>query len=186
MIFPPRSRRNFAPLNQLEPDVSNDSALSVAEIMLREVPVATPETSIAELARLMVKHRVPGLPIIENGELVGIVTEADLIQREADVDVPSVAVLLDAIVFADLGQPFAEELRRVIATTAGELMTSPVISIRDTATISELATLILQERINPVPVVDDNRQIVGLATRSGIVAVIARLESGPTDAPAAE
>ena len=146
--------------------------------MRREVPVASPTTTIAELARLMVEHRVPGLPIIANGELVGIVTEADLIQREANVDIPSPVAFLDAIVVADTGTPFGEELRRVVATTASELMSSPVISIRDRATISELATLMLRERINPVPVVDDNRQIVGLATRSGLVEVIARLEAG--------
>jgi CBS domain-containing protein len=146
--------------------------------MRREVPVAAPSTTIAELARLMVEHRVPGLPVIDDGELVGIVTEADLIQREAEVDIPSPVAFLDAILVADTGTPFGEELRRVVATTASELMSSPVISIRDKATISELATLMMQERINPVPVVDDNRQIVGLATRSGLVEVIARLESG--------
>jgi CBS domain-containing protein len=152
--------------------------VTVTSVMRREVPVATPSTTIAELARLMVENRVPGLPVIDDGELVGIVTEADLIQREANVDIPSPVAFLDAILVADTGTPFGEELRRVVATTASELMSSPVISIRDRATISELATLMMQERINPVPVVDDNRQIVGLATRSGLVEVIARLESG--------
>ena len=145
--------------------------------MRHEVPTASPETPIAELARLMVEHHVPGLPVIARGELVGIVTEADLIQREATVDMPSIVTFLDAVIVADAGTPFEEELRRVVATTADELMTSPVISIRDSATVAELATLMLQQRVNPVPVVDDSRQIVGLATRSGLIELIARLES---------
>jgi len=149
--------------------------------MRREVPVAAPSTTIGELARLMVEHRVPGVPVIDNGELIGIVTEADLIQREANVDVPSVIPFLDAMIVADAGTPFEEELRRVVATTAEEIMTSPVISIRDVATVSELATLMLQQRVNPVPVVDDIRQIVGLCTRTGIVELIARLESETPD-----
>jgi CBS domain-containing protein len=147
--------------------------------MRREVPIAGPATSVGELARLMVDHRVPGVPIIDGGELVGIVTEGDLIQREANVDVPAVATLFDAVIMADAGEPFAEELRHVLATTAGELMSTPVISIRDIATISELATLMMQERVNPVPVIDDGRRIVGLATRTGLVEMIARLEAGP-------
>jgi CBS domain-containing protein len=147
--------------------------------MRHEVPVASLETPIAELARLMVEHRVPGLPVISGGELVGIVTEADLIQREATVDMPSIVTILDAVIVADGGTPFEEELRRVVATTAEELMSAPVISIRDTATVSELATLMLQQRINPIPVVDNSRQIVGLATRSGLVELIARLEAIP-------
>ena len=150
---------------------------TVRDVMRQEVPTASPATTIAELAGLMVEHRVPGLPVIAQGELVGIVTEADLIQREATVDMPSIVTFLDAVIVADAGTPFEEELRRVVATTADELMTSPVISIRDSATVAELATLMLQQRINPVPVVDDARQIVGLATRSGIIELIARLES---------
>jgi CBS domain-containing protein len=150
---------------------------TVRDVMRLEVPVASPTTTIAELARLMVEHRVPGLPVIARGELVGIVTEADLIQREATVDMPSIVTFLDAVVIADAGTPFEEELRRVVATTAEELMSSPVISIRDSATVAELATLMLQQQVNPVPVIDDSRQIVGLATRSGLIELIARLEA---------
>jgi CBS domain-containing protein len=145
--------------------------------MRREVPLAAPAATVADLARLMVDHRVPGVPIVDGGELVGIVTEGDLIQREANVDIPAVATLFDAILFADAGEAFADELRHVVATTARELMSSPVISIRDIATISELATLMMQQRVNPVPVVDASRRIVGLATRTGLVEMIARLES---------
>jgi CBS domain-containing protein len=151
--------------------------LTVKDVMRREVPLAAPAATVADLARLMVDHRVPGVPIIDDGELVGIVTEGDLIQREANVDIPAVATLFDAILYADAGEPFADELRHVVATTASELMSSPVISIRDIATISELATLMMQERVNPVPVVDASRRIVGLATRTGLVEMIARLES---------
>ena len=157
--------------------MSQRAELTVKDVMRREVPVANPATPVAELARLMVDHRVPGVPVVDDGELVGIVTEADLIQREADVDVPSVGTLFDAVIFADAGTPFAEELRHVLATTAGELMTAPVISIRDYATLGELATLMMRRRINPVPVVDEERRIVGLATRTGLVELIARLES---------
>lgn len=157
--------------------MTQGAELTVRDVMRSEVPVATPWTTIAELARLMVGYRVPGLPVVDEGVLVGIVTEADLIQREATVDMPSIVTFLDAVIVADAGTPFEEELRRVAATTAEELMTSPVISIRDIATVSELATLMLQQRINPIPVVNDARQIVGLATRSGLIELIARLET---------
>ena len=88
---------------------------SVRDVMRHEVPVASPTTPIAELARLMVEYRVPGLPVIGQGELVGIVTEADLIQREATIDMPSIVTFLDAVIVADAGTPFEEELRRVVA-----------------------------------------------------------------------
>jgi CBS domain-containing protein len=155
----------------------DSSELTVRDVMRGDVPFAAPETSIAELARMMVEHRLPGVPVVADGELIGIVTEADLIQREASVESPAVATLFDAVLIADAGTPFAEEVRRVLATRADELMTSPVISIRDIATLTELATLMMQKRVNPIPVVNDSRQIVGLATRTGLVEMIARLES---------
>ena len=145
--------------------------------MRHEVPSASPTTPIAELARLMVEYRVPGLPVIGQGELIGIVTEADLIQREATVDMPSIVTFLDAVIVADAGTPFEEELRRVVATTAEELMTSPVISIRDSATVAELATLMLQQRINPCRSSTTPGRSSDLATRSGLIELIARLES---------
>jgi CBS domain-containing protein len=151
--------------------------LTVKDVMRRDIPVAAPETSIAELARMMVEHRVPGIPVVSNDRLIGIVTEGDLIQREASVELPSVATLFDAVIVADAGTPFEEELRHVLAATAADLMSSPVISIRDIATPSELATLMMRRRVNPIPVVDDSRQIVGLATRSGLIELIAQLES---------
>jgi CBS domain-containing protein len=129
---------------------------------------------------MMVEHGVPGVPVVSNGRLIGIVTEGDLIQREASVDPPAVASILDAVLVADAGTPFEEELRHVLATRAEDLMSSPVISIRDIATPTELATLMMQRKINPIPVVDDNRQIVGLATRRRLVELIARLESDAT------
>ena len=166
--------------------MAEKAELSVLDVMRHDVPVADPQTPVGELARMMVVHRVPGVPIVAEGELVGIVTEADLIQREANVDVPQVSSFFDAVLFGDAGAPFEEELRRVVATTAEELMSSPVISIRSNATVSELATLMMQRRVNPVPVVDANRQIIGLATRAGLVGVIARLERASAGSDAAK
>ena len=157
--------------------MSQGTEVTVKDVMRTEVPLASLRTSIGGLARLMVEHRVPGLPVVDEGVLVGIVTEGDLIQREATVDMPSIVTFLDAVIVADAGTPFEEELRRVAATTAEELMTSPVISIRDIATVSELATLMVQQRINPIPVVNEDRQIVGLATRGDLIELIARLET---------
>lgn len=157
--------------------------LTVREIMRSEVPVAAASTPVGELARMMVEQDVPGLPIITDGELVGIVTEADLIQREAEVDVPRLATFFDAVLVGDAGTPFEEELRRVTATTAEELMTAPVISIREEATLSDLATLIMQRRVNPIPVVDAQHRIVGLATRRGLIEQIAKLEQESAGAP---
>ena len=155
-----------------------EPVVTVAELMRTEVPVVGPDDSVATVARLMTEHDLPGLPVVAAGEIVGIVTEADLVAREADVTVPTVVPFLDAIFVADAGRDFDEELRRVLAVTAGELMSAPVYSIRVSATLEQVASLMVEQRVNPVPVVDDESNLVGIVSRADLVRVIARLEQG--------
>lgn len=150
---------------------------TVAEIMRTDVPVVSPDDSVATVARVMVASGLPGVPVVDAGEVVGIVTEADLIAREADVEVPTFVPFLDAIFVADGGRPFDEDLRRVLAVTAGDLMTRPVYNIRDSATLEQAATVMIDRRISTLPVVDDALQLVGIISRADLVRVIARLES---------
>lgn len=156
----------------------------VSDIMRRDVPAAAPADSIATVARLLSEHRTPGVPVVSaEGEIVGIITEGDLVERDADVTVPSTFAFFDAIITLDAGEPFDEEMRHVLATTAEELMSSPVYNILATATLTELATLMIQENVNPVPVVDDDLQLIGLVSRADLVRLMAKLEAAP-DAPA--
>jgi CBS domain-containing protein len=126
---------------------------------------------------VMAESGLPGVPVVEEGEIVGIVGESDLVARQADVEVPTVVPFLDAIFVLDGGRDFDDELRRVMAVTAGDLMTSPVYNIRASASLGQLATLMLDHRVNPVPVVDDEYALVGIVTRADLVRVVARLEA---------
>jgi len=156
--------------------VESEPSVTVADVMRTDVPTVAPTDSVATVARLMVEHNLPGLPVVSDGEIVGIVTEADLVIREADVTVPTLVPFLDAIFVADAGRDFDEELRRVLAVSAGELMSSPVYNIRASATLEQLATLMVGRRVNPVPVIDDDLQLVGIVSRADLVRIIAKLE----------
>ncbi len=161
---------------------------TVADIMRTDVPFVSPEDSIATVARLMAVSGLPGVPVIEEGEIIGIVGETDLIAREADVEVPTPVPFLDAIFLLDGGREFEDELRHVLAVTARDLMTHPVFNIKQSATLHQLASLMIDQRVNPVPVVDDDLQLVGIVSRADIVRVIANLESAssgdlPSSAP---
>jgi CBS domain-containing protein len=149
----------------------------VREIMRREFPRLFRTDSIGTVARTLAESGLPGLPVVdENDQVIGIVTEGDLIAREANVEVPTPLAYLDGIFQLDGGRDFDEELRHVLAVTAEQIMTHPVFNIREEATITQLATLMLDENINPVPVVDDNFVLVGIVSRADIVRVVALLE----------
>ena len=77
----------------------------------------------------------------------------------------------------DDASDFEHEMRRVLATTARDLMTSPVLNIDKDATILDLATIMIDHNVNPVPVVTDDNKIVGIVSRKDLVKLIAN-ESG--------
>ena len=150
---------------------------TVEQIMITDVPSVGPDDSIAIVARTLAEHRITGVPVIEDDKVIGIITETDIIAREADVDVPTPVPFLDAIFMADAGPEFDEEMRRVLAVNARQIMTAPVFNIKNYATLNQAATLMIDERIGTIPVVNDDLQLVGIITRSDIVRVIARLEN---------
>ena len=149
----------------------------VTNIMRTGIPTVGPDASIGETARILVEHQVPGVAVVENDKLIGIITEADIITREAEVEVPTPVPFLDAIFMADAGPDFDDEMRKVLAVNARQLMTSPVISIRSSATLTEVATLMVDRRINPVPVLDEDMHVVGMVSRSDLVRIISALEN---------
>jgi CBS domain-containing protein len=52
--------------------------LPISEIMTRQVVTVTPDTSIMEVARLLLDHRIGGVPVVEHGQIIGMITESDL------------------------------------------------------------------------------------------------------------
>lgn len=150
---------------------------TVREIMQTDVATVSPDDTIATIATLLADARINGVPVVENDRMIGIITDSDIIAREADVDAPTVVPFLDAMLVADAGRSYEEEIRRALAVNARQLMSSPVISIRQTATLEQIATLMIDEGVNPVPVLDDADNLVGIVSRGDLVRVIARLES---------
>jgi len=140
--------------------------------MTTDVITVTPETPIPHIARLMVQHHIGGIPVVDNGQLVGIVTESDVVSREIDVDAPAFATFLDAI-FVLPWDKSDDEMKRVMATTAQGIMATPVRTITSAANIHEVADLMFKQHVNPVPVVDGAGQLVGIVSRSDVIRLIA-------------
>jgi CBS domain-containing protein len=149
----------------------------VAEIMRKGVPAVAPEESVARVAKLMVDYDVAGVAVVENNQIIGIITESDIVAREADVDAPTPVPFLDAIFVADAGRPYEDDIRRALAINAAMLMSAPVVSIRHDATLHEVASIMIERDVHPLPVVDHDNRYVGIVSRKDLVRVIAELEN---------
>jgi CBS domain-containing protein len=150
--------------------------LRVDAVMSVDVAMVTRDTTIGVLAKLMIEHGFSGLPVVEDGALIGIVTEADVISHEINVSPPVYLTFLDAI-FKLPWDDSDEELRKVLASTAGELMTEEVVTATPEMSIHEAATLMYTRKANPLPVVDDDGAVVGIISRVDIIRLIAESEA---------
>jgi CBS domain-containing protein len=155
---------------------------SVSMVMTSEVISVAPGTSVGDVARLMVQHGVSGVPVVQDDRLVGIVTEMDVVSKEIDIDPPAYGTFLDAI-FKFPWDESDEQLRRVLATTAGELMTREVKTLQPDDPLREAADMMFKNEVNPVPVVDHQGRLVGIISRSDIVRVIADASDSEVETP---
>ena len=135
--------------------------MKVRDLMTTDPITTTPDAPLKEAARTMVREKVSGLPVMEDGKLVGIVTEGDFLRQEANRDQPYRLSLLEAL-FGDGGAEPAVE-------TVGEVMTEPVITITADATVSEAARVMSHRRVKRLPVVDDDGNLIGVISRADVV-----------------
>src|SRR5699024_8342878 len=108
----------------------------VSQIMRSSVPPVSPEESVARVSKLMVDHDVAGVAVVESGEVIGIITESDIIARQSDVEGRWRVSFSDAIFVADGGRLYEVDIRRALASNARMLMSYPVTSIRHNATLN--------------------------------------------------
>jgi len=148
--------------------------MKVGQIMNRNVVSVKPDTKVAEIAKKLIQYNLTGVPVIDDkDEIVGIVTEFDLIRRKGVVDIPAYINILDSFLYLEDLAEVEEELRKMIGATAKEVMTKEVVTIDPDADISELAELLEDKHMNPVPVVK-NGKLVGIVSRADIVRLLAR------------
>lgn len=145
----------------------------VKDIMNKAVITVAPGTPIRDIAMTLADNHLTGLPVVDNGKVVGIVTEADLVTREANIHMPTFIQILDGTLFLGNAQAMNEEMEKIAAKTAQNVMSHPVITVSEDADIHELATTMLEEHANPVPVLDEKDQLVGVVSRSDLVKLIA-------------
>ena len=116
-----------------------------SEIMTHHVYTTAPQASVQEVARLLYRERISGVPVIDdrNGQLVGMITEADILKQCACGD-----------------------------TKVAEIMSCQLTAVEEDTPISEVAALLAEHHIKRVPVMHAGH-VVGIVSRADIVEAVA-------------
>jgi CBS domain-containing protein len=142
---------------------------AVAAIMTRKVVTVTPETSVPEIARLLLENKINAVPVIDDDERVlGLVSEGDLLgQPPADSPRGWWLKLFNE------STSWLEEIATARHLTACDIMTSPAVTVGDETPIDVLATLMRRRRVKRVPVLKQGR-LVGIVSRTDMLDALVR------------
>lgn len=140
--------------------------MTVREAMTTSVVAVRPATPLKDVARLLVEHRISGLPVVDDdGAVLGVVSEADFLMKEQGAEAVPHRPL--ARIFGE-SQASRSQQAKVDALTAGEAMTAPAVTIEPGRRIIEAAAIMTTRRLNRLPVVENGR-LVGIVTRADLV-----------------
>ena len=143
--------------------------LTAKEIMTTDVVAVTTDTSLKELAKKFVETRYSNMPVLdENGELVGIISETDLVEQQRPMHIPTVMALFDWVFYLDSEKKFKEEVDRVTATTVGELCSRNVVTCSPDDSVRDLAGLMSKHKVHLLPVVEQSK-MVGVVARLDLI-----------------
>ncbi|MEU2424245.1 CBS domain-containing protein [Streptomyces sp. NPDC007851] len=138
----------------------------VSDVMTQTVAAVGRRAPFKEIVQLMQDWGVSALPVIEGeGRVVGVVSEADLLPKEELRDDPDAGYL-------QLRQPV--DVAKAAALTAGDLMSSPAVTVRAAATLAEAARIMAREGVKRLPVVDEAGLLTGLVSRADLLEVFLR------------
>lgn len=148
--------------------------LTAKDIMTRDVVTVKPDTSIQDLASLLVKHDISGAPVLDDsGALYGIVTEHDLINQNKRLHIPTVISFLDAAIYLESSKKFEQDVKRLAATTVGEICTRTVVTITENTTVVDIATIMSEKKVHVIPVLSDGK-LVGIVGKRDMVMAMTR------------
>lgn len=147
--------------------------LKARDIMTPDPITVTPEAGVVEAARLMTDNNVGALPVVDDGRLVGLVTEGDLIMQDVRIEYPTYIQLLDGfIMYPPAHARFEHELKKAVAATVEDVMTAEPVTVSADAPIEDVATLLSEQDVSRLPVLDAGR-LVGIVSKHDIVRAIA-------------
>ncbi|MPZ78976.1 MAG: CBS domain-containing protein [Actinophytocola sp.] len=147
----------------------------VKNVMSTDVATVREGTPFKDVARALARRDVSALPVVDqDGRVLGVVSEADLLIKQGTQEIEFSRSLLSW--WRD-----RRHARRAAATTAGQLMSKPAITVNAASTVAGAARLLTEHNIKRLPVVDETGTLVGIVSRKDLLTVFLRKDENIRD-----
>jgi len=141
---------------------------TVQEIMTTRVIWVKKDATFREMAVALREHRVSAFPVVDDDhKVIGVVSEADLLTKEALDDEPGVLA----------GILHRKDQAKARGVTAGDLMTATVVAVRPDDTVEHAAKLMYDRRVKRLPVTDTDGHLVGIISRADVLSIFDRTDA---------
>jgi CBS domain-containing protein len=138
-----------------------------ARSLMQPARTVSPELTVEEMARILLDEQLDGVCVVDDQSLLGVVTSMDLIFQEKRLHLPTFLVLFEAVV--PLGKPKAlKELSKITGSKVADVMTKDPVTVGPGAPLDRVATLMVEQHISIVPVVDAGR-LLGVITKPAML-----------------
>lgn len=150
---------------------------TVADAMSRDPIVVRPETPLNEAIQILAERRISGLPVVDDtGQLVGIISETDLMWQETGVTPPAYIMFLDSVIYLKNPADYERDLHKALGQTVGEVMSREPITVSPDKPLREAAQIMHDRSVHRLPVLDSQEKVIGILTRGDIVRAMAANE----------
>ncbi|WP_418791571.1 CBS domain-containing protein [Phosphitispora sp. TUW77] len=147
--------------------------MEAKDIMTADVITVSPDDTVEHVIKLLLDKKISGVPVLnKDREVIGIVTEGDLMLRSQELRVPSYIQILGGVIYLDDPAEFKDTLRKVVAVKVEGLMTEDPITVDEDTDLEEIATIMADNGINRVPVTREGK-LVGIISRADIIRSLA-------------
>ena len=143
--------------------------LKAKDLMTRDILSVTPDTEIVKAAKILLKNRINGMPVIDDsGKLVGILCQSDLVAQQKRIPIPSVFTLLESFVPLTSMKRIDKEVEKIAALSVKQAMTPNPVTVGPETEIEDVAKLMVDNKYHTLPVMEGN-EVVGIIGKEDVL-----------------
>ncbi len=148
--------------------------LTAKDIMTRDPLTTGLQTDISDAAAVLLKNDINGLPVMdEDGKLVGILCQSDLVSLQKKFPLPSVFTFLDGFLPLSSMSAMEREIQKISASTVEDAMTPSPVTVDVETPVDEIAGLMVDKKFHSLPVMEDGK-LVGMVGMKDVLKTVVK------------
>ena len=146
------------------------------DIMTTDLVTVTEDTPITEAATVLEQHALTGMPVVQGTKVVGIITEGDFILKNTHLHLPSLVRILGSLNFDRRAKKLINTAYQTLSRgIVKDIMTRNVVTVKPSMDVTKVVELFRSKNVNPVPIVDDTNNLIGIISKADLVKLVSGL-----------